>query len=67
MVKKRKKDPMILITIHLTREQIESLDRLVEAKIFPNRSEAIRTAVIELIDRYTLRTRGSIGEYMIGL
>jgi len=52
MVKKRTKNKMILITVHLTKEQLEMLDKLVEMNLFPNRSEAIRSAIRDMIDRY---------------
>ena len=55
MVKKKTGRRMILITVHLTKEQVELLDKLVEMKIFPNRSEAIRVAIRELIDKYFYR------------
>ena len=52
MVRKKTGKKMTLITVHLTDQQIAELDRLVRLHIFPNRSEAIRTAIRELIDKY---------------
>ena len=40
---------MKLITLHLPEPYIEALDRLVQAKYYPNRAEAIRIAVRDLI------------------
>jgi len=38
-----------LITLWLPEKEIEALDRLVKAKRYPNRSEAIRIAIRDLI------------------
>jgi len=57
MVRKRNGEKMILITVHLTRQQIEMLDKLVKKRYFPNRSEAIRYAVRRLIEDYLYRDR----------
>jgi len=40
---------MKLITLHLPLYYIKKLDELVDAKKYPNRSEAIRFAVRDLI------------------
>ena len=40
---------MRLITFYLSPERIKQLDKLVKAKKFPNRAEAIRVAVRDLI------------------
>ena len=50
---------MILITVHLTKHQLKMLDMLVEKRIFPNRSEAIREAVRRLIEYYMSRSEES--------
>lgn len=44
---KRKK--MKLITLHLPQAYIQALDDLVHKKYYPNRAEAIRTAVRDLL------------------
>ena len=49
MSKKRKK--MILVTVHLPSTYIEGLERLVDMGRYPNKSEAIRVAVRELLAR----------------
>ena len=41
---------MKLITIHLPKPYIKSLDKLVDQKFYPNRAEAIRTAVRDLLN-----------------
>ncbi len=40
---------MHLITVHLPEAYLEGLDSLVSEKIYPNRSEAIRVAVRDLL------------------
>jgi Arc/MetJ-type ribon-helix-helix transcriptional regulator len=40
---------MKLITLQLPEPYIQALDRLIKAKKYPNRSEAIRLAVRDLI------------------
>ena len=40
---------MRLITLHLPEPYIQALDMLVDEKYYPNRSEAIRTAVRDLL------------------
>lgn len=46
----RRRRSMIVLTIHLPRPWVEALDILVrEKKAYPNRSEAIRMAVRDLL------------------
>jgi len=40
---------MKLITLHLPEPYIQALDNLVNEKYYPNRAEAIRTAVRDLL------------------
>jgi len=40
---------MKLITLHLPEPYIQALDRLVKDKYYPNRAEAIRVAVRDLL------------------
>jgi len=40
---------MHLITVHLPEAYLEGLDSLVSERIYPNRSEAIRVAVRDLL------------------
>jgi Arc/MetJ-type ribon-helix-helix transcriptional regulator len=41
--------PMRLITLYLPEPYIKALDRLVNEKYYPNRAEAIRVAVRDLL------------------
>jgi Arc/MetJ-type ribon-helix-helix transcriptional regulator len=41
---------MKLITLHLPEPYIEALDSLVKKKMYPNRAEAIRVAVRDLLN-----------------
>jgi len=47
--------PMQLTTLHLPKLYIKALDSLVKQKLYPNRAEAIRNAIRDLI---ALHTRG---------
>ena len=40
---------MRLVTVHLPRSYIEGLEELVKGNIYPNRSEAIRVAVRDML------------------
>ncbi len=42
---------MRLVTIHLPEAYLEGLERLVEKRLYPNRSEAIRVAIRDLLKR----------------
>jgi Arc/MetJ-type ribon-helix-helix transcriptional regulator len=42
---------IILVTVHLPEAYLEGLEQLVKSKIYPNRSEAIRVAVRDLLKR----------------
>ncbi|RLI21766.1 hypothetical protein DRO54_02880 [Candidatus Bathyarchaeota archaeon] len=50
---------MKLITLYLPEPYIEALDKLVSEKFYPNRAEAIRTAILDMI-REELWTRKSM-------
>ena len=41
---------MKLITLHLPEPYIKALDKLVDEKYYPNRAEAIRVAVRDLLN-----------------
>ena len=65
---RKKSKNLILITVHLTKYQIKTLDELVKQGFFPSRSEAIRVAVRELIDSYLNRQRDfESGNLVLGL
>ena len=40
-----------LVSLHLTREELEGVDGLVYAGLFPSRSEVIRSAIIQLLQK----------------
>jgi len=42
---------MILLSFHLPKKMLEDLDELVRSGAFPSRSEAIRVAIRDLINR----------------
>ena len=48
----RPREETRLISFHVPRSYKESLDELVRLGHYPNRSEAIRAAIRELLDRY---------------
>ena len=50
---RKKGDKMILISLHVPAATLVALDELVRRGIFPNRSEAIRHALRELLLYYT--------------
>ncbi len=54
---KDKNRRMVLISVHIPRQMLEELDRLVQEGRFPNRSEAIRTAIRDLLLRERGRTK----------
>ncbi len=42
---------MRLITLHVPEQYVEGLEKLVASKLYPNRSEAIRIAIRDLLKR----------------
>lgn len=44
-------EAMMLITVHIPKPYLDELDRLVDLGRFPNRSEAIRIAIRDLIHK----------------
>jgi Arc/MetJ-type ribon-helix-helix transcriptional regulator len=48
------------ITIRLPEQQLKMIDWLVECGEFPSASEAIRTAIRDMIDQRTEKLRGKI-------
>jgi antitoxin ParD1/3/4 len=50
--KRRKKEPMELVSVHLPKAMLVALDGLVSRGIYPNRSEAIRDALAKLLMNY---------------
>ncbi|CCC81130.1 CopG/MetJ family transcriptional regulator [Thermoproteus tenax Kra 1] len=47
---------MSLISVHVPKRMLEELDELVRRGIYPNRSEAIRAAIRELIYKESLKS-----------
>jgi hypothetical protein len=58
--RRERKEPMELISVHLPRAMLVTLDNLVKKGIYPNRSEAIRDALAKLLAQYkdVLRREG---------
>ncbi|MGQ4912029.1 MAG: ribbon-helix-helix domain-containing protein [Candidatus Thorarchaeota archaeon] len=42
---------MKLVTLHIPEQYVEGLERLVSNNLYPNRSEAIRIAIRDLLKR----------------
>jgi Arc/MetJ-type ribon-helix-helix transcriptional regulator len=51
-------DYMKLITLYLPETYIKALDQLVDERFYPNRAEAIRVAIRDLISAEVWRRRG---------
>lgn len=49
----REKEKMILVSFHVPRSYVETLDDLVKMGLYPSRSEAIRAALRELLSKYS--------------
>lgn len=45
------------VTIRFTPSVVDELDRLVDHGVYPNRSEAVRHAVLEIVDRERLEAQ----------
>jgi Arc/MetJ-type ribon-helix-helix transcriptional regulator len=65
MPRTKAQEKMVLLSVHLPKQLLEELDRLVAEGVFPSRSEAIRTAVWELVRRESQR-RGEDTQIMTG-
>jgi hypothetical protein len=50
--RKREKEPMELVSVHLPKAMLMALDEMVRKGIYPNRSEAIRDALAKLLMNY---------------
>jgi len=66
MPRTKAKEKMVLLSVHLPKQLLEELDRLVAEGVFPSRSEAIRTAVWELVRRESQRRGEEQGQIMTG-
>ncbi len=56
------KEKMVLISVHIPKQMLDELDRLVQEGRFPNRSEAIRVAIRDLLlkERSSRSREGSV-------
>jgi len=54
-----KRERMVLISVHIPKQMLDELDELVREGRFPNRSEAIRTAIRDLLLREKERKKPS--------
>ena len=52
------KSSMKLITLYLPETYIKALDQLVDERFYPNRAEAIRVAIRDLISAEVWRRKG---------
>jgi len=49
--RKELKPRLVIISVHIPRKMLEYIDRLVEEGYYPSRSELIRIAIRELLQR----------------
>jgi antitoxin ParD1/3/4 len=57
---RRRRSEMKLITLYLPEPYIKALDQLVNEKFYPNRAEAIRVAIRDMINTEVWR-RNTVG------
>ena len=60
-----KKDPdskMVLITVHVPKKILDTIDSLVKEGILPNRSEAIRMAIMMMLERTMFKNPEALPE-----
>jgi Arc/MetJ-type ribon-helix-helix transcriptional regulator len=50
--KKEKREKMVLISLHVPKYYVEVIDDLVRQGVYPSRSEAIRDAIRQLLERH---------------
>lgn len=50
---RKRGERMVMISVHLPQSDLEALDKLVEAGVFPNRAEALREAIRLLLLKYS--------------
>lgn len=55
---REKKTQLKLITLYLPETYIKALDQLVDERFYPNRAEAIRVAIRDLISAEVWRRKG---------
>jgi Arc/MetJ-type ribon-helix-helix transcriptional regulator len=57
MPRSKSQDKMSLISVHVPNKMLEELDELVRRGIFPNRSEAIRAALRDLLYKEVFKAK----------
>lgn len=57
MPRSKSQDKMSLISVHVPKKMLEELDDLVRRGIFPNRSEAIRAALRDLLYKEVFKSK----------
>jgi len=57
---KKEASKMVLISVHIPKRILDAVDRLVREGIVPNRSEAIRMAILMLLERHIFRQGPSV-------
>lgn len=57
MPRSKSQDKMTLISVHVPKKMLEELDELVRRGIFPNRSEAIRAALRDLLYKEVFKAK----------
>jgi Arc/MetJ-type ribon-helix-helix transcriptional regulator len=62
---RRKKERMILVSVHIPIQMLNDLDNLVAQGLFPSRSEAIRIAIRDMLYKEQANTKEE-GELMVG-
>jgi Arc/MetJ-type ribon-helix-helix transcriptional regulator len=61
----RKKERMILVSVHIPIQMLNDLDNLVTQGLFPSRSEAIRIAIRDMLYKEQAKTKEE-DELMVG-
>ena len=59
MPRSKSQDKMALISVHVPKKMLEELDELVRRGIFPNRSEAIRAALRDLLYKEVFKVKAT--------
>ena len=65
MPRTKAKEKLILVSFHIPKQMLEKLDDLVKKVLFPSRSEAIRLAIFELLQKYGNSNGKNIGDVLV--
>jgi Arc/MetJ-type ribon-helix-helix transcriptional regulator len=65
MPRNKGQEKMSLISVHVPKRMLEELDELVRKGIYPNRSEAIRAAIRELLYKESLKPAARQAEEVV--